>query len=52
VLDKQLIKTKQYKEIDKIQRSGVTGRKIAAAIEPLQQRLRDLKKDDENQITY
>ena len=39
-------------EINKIQRSGATGRKIAAAIEPLQQRLRDLKKDDENQITY
>jgi hypothetical protein len=39
-------------EINKIQRSGATGRKIAAAIEPLQQRLRNLKKDDENQITY
>lgn len=39
-------------EINKIQRSGATGRKIAVAVEPLQQRLRDLKEDSENQIIY
>jgi len=35
-------------EIDKIQRSGVSGRKAGPAIEQLQNRLRDL----ENTITY
>jgi hypothetical protein len=39
-------------EINRIQNSGATGRRVAAAVEPLQQRLRDLKKDSENQITY
>ena len=32
-------------EINRIQNSGATGRRVAAAVEPLQQRLRDLKKD-------
>ena len=39
-------------EINRIQNSGATGRRVAAAVEPLQQRLRDLKKDSENQIIY
>jgi hypothetical protein len=39
-------------EINRIQNSGATGRRVTAAVEPLQQRLRDLKKDSENQITY
>lgn len=40
------------REINRIQNSGATGRRIAAAIEPLQQRLKDLKENTENQITY
>ena len=39
-------------EINRIQNSGATGRRVAAAVEPLQQRLNSLKKDDENQIIY
>jgi hypothetical protein len=39
-------------EINRIQNSGATGRRVAAAVEPLQQRLRDLKEDSENQIIY
>ena len=39
------------REMEKIQKSEATGRKINAALEPLRQRLNFLKKDD-NQIIY
>ena len=39
-------------EIQKIQNSGAIGRRIEAAIAPLREKLRNLRKDNDNQITY
>ena len=40
------------KEIEKIQKSGAIGRRIESAISPLINRLKSLKKDNDNQIEY